>query len=99
MGDAAYDVVVVGSGGAGMSAAVEARAAGARVLVVTKSALGASNTGRAQGGIQAALGDGDSWDDHYADTLASGHHGDDPAPARLLTERGPRPTARLGGAA
>ena len=52
------DVLVVGSGGAGMSAALAARSAGATVAIATKSALGASNTGRAQGGIQAAVGDG-----------------------------------------
>ena len=97
-GDAGYDVVVVGSGGAGMSAAVEARAAGARVLVVTKSRLGASNTGRAQGGIQAAMGDDDSWDDHYEDTLAAGHHHGDPALVRHLTQHGPGAIAWLAEA-
>ena len=50
------DVLVVGSGGAGMSAAVAACEQGADVPVITKSALGAPNTGRAEGGIQAALG-------------------------------------------
>ena len=90
-----YDVVVVGSGGAGMSAAVAAREEGARVLVVTKSALGASNTGRAQGGIQAAMGDDDSWQDHMEDTLAAGHGDGDPALVRHLVESGPEAIAWL----
>lgn len=83
-----YDVAVVGSGGAGMAATVEARAAGASVVVVTKSMLGASNTGRAQGGIQAAVADDDCWQDHRDDTLAAGHHHGDPALVRHLVEHG-----------
>ncbi len=83
------DVLVVGSGGAGMSAAIAARDVGASVIVVTKSALGASNTGRAQGGIQAALGADDSTEDHFADTLAAGHDDGDPALVRTLVEGGP----------
>lgn len=82
-------MLVVGSGGAGMSAAVAARAAGARVVVVTKSALGASNTGRAQGGIQAAVGPDDSTQDHLDDTFAAGHEDADPALVRTLVEGGP----------
>lgn len=82
-------MLVVGSGGAGMSAAVAARGAGARVVVVTKSALGASNTGRAQGGIQAAVGPDDSTRDHLDDTFAAGHGDADPALVRTLVEGGP----------
>ncbi|MGE4178085.1 MAG: FAD-binding protein, partial [Thermoleophilia bacterium] len=66
--DARADVLVVGSGGAGMSAALGAAAAGAHVVITTKSALGAGNTGKAQGGIQAALGDDDSVESHFEDT-------------------------------
>lgn len=83
------DVLVVGSGGAGMSAAVAARDAGATVLVVTKSALGASNTGRAQGGIQAAVGPDDSTRDHMEDTFAAGHGNADPVLVSTLVEGGP----------
>ena len=72
-----------------MSAAVAARAAGASVTLITKSALGASNTGRAQGGIQAAIGDGDSVQSHFVDTLAAGHNDGTPELVRLLTEGGP----------
>lgn len=83
------DVLVVGSGGAGMSAAIAARAAGSSVVLATKSALGASNTGRAQGGIQAAVGDGDTVDSHFADTFAAGHRDAVPDLARTLVDGGP----------
>ena len=89
------DVLVVGSGGAGMSAAIAAREAGASVIVITKSALGASNTGRAQGGIQAAVGPDDTTDDHFADTFAAGHGDADPDLARTLVEGGPDAIAWL----
>ena len=87
--DGVFDVLVVGSGGAGMSAAIAAGGAGARVLVTTKSALGASNTGRAQGGIQAALGDDDSVESHFEDTFAAGHRAARPELVRALTAGGP----------
>ncbi len=83
------DVLVVGSGGAGMSAAIAAHEAGAHVVVVTKSALGASNTGRAQGGIQAALGADDSTTDHFDDSFAAGHEEARPELLRTLVEGGP----------
>jgi succinate dehydrogenase / fumarate reductase flavoprotein subunit/L-aspartate oxidase len=88
-------VLVVGSGGAGCSAVLAARAAGARVVVATKSALGASNTGRAQGGIQAAIGDDDSVESHFEDTLAAGHHDGVPELVRGLTESAPDAIAWL----
>ena len=93
--DARADVLVVGSGGAGMAAALSARAAGARVTVVTKSALGAGNTGRAQGGIQAAIGDDDSTESHFEDTFAAGHRAARPALVRGLAEGGPAAVAWL----
>lgn len=83
------DVLVVGSGGAGMSATIAARAAGSSVIIATKSALGASNTGRAQGGIQAAIGDGDTVESHFADTFAAGHRDAVPDLARTLVDGGP----------
>jgi L-aspartate oxidase len=93
--DARADVLVVGSGGAGMSAAVSAAAAGASVVVTTKSALGAGNTGRAQGGIQAAVGDDDSVDAHFEDTFAAGHRAARPGLVRHLADGGPEAIAWL----
>ena len=92
-----WDVVVVGSGGAGMSAAITAADAGASVLVVTKSALGASNTGRAQGGIQAAVGPEDTPDTHFRDTFAAGHDRGEPSLVRRLTQDGPGAIRWLAG--
>ena len=82
-------MLVVGSGGAGMSAALAARATGATVVIATKSALGASNTGRAQGGIQAAVGALDTLDSHYEDTFAAGHRDAKPDLVRTLVAGGP----------
>ena len=92
-----FDVLVVGSGGAGCSAALAAREAGASVLVATKSALGASNTGRAQGGIQAALGDDDSVESHAEDTFAAGHRTARPELVRGLTHSAPGAITWLEG--
>ena len=78
-----------------MSAAISAADAGAAVLVTTKSALGAGNTGRAQGGIQAAMGDDDSTESHFEDTFAAGHHAARPELVRQLTEGGPGAIAWL----
>jgi aspartate oxidase len=82
-----------------MSAAGAAREAGASVAVATKSALGASNTGRAQGGIQAAVGEGDTVESHFADTFRAGHERARPELVRGLVEGGPEAIdwlARLG---
>jgi L-aspartate oxidase len=65
------DVVVVGSGAAGISAALTAAAAGLRVLVVTKDLVGGA-TPLAQGGLAAALGPGDTAAAHVSDTLVAG---------------------------
>src|SRR5579864_2581524 len=67
-----FDVLVVGAGGAGLRAAVEASAAGAKVGVVSKSLLGKAHTVMAEGGMAAAMGnvdDRDSWRVHFADTM------------------------------
>ena len=61
------DVLVVGAGGAGLSAAWAARRSGADVLHVTKGSKASCNTAKAQGGIQAAVGDDDSPEQHAAD--------------------------------
>ena len=95
LSDARTDVLVVGSGGAGMSAVLSASRAGADVIVTTKSALGAGNTGKAQGGIQAAIGDDDSVESHYQDTFAAGHHAARPELVRQLADGGPEAIAWL----
>ena len=78
-----------------MSAAISAAEADASVLVTTKSALGAGNTGRAQGGIQAAIGDDDSTESHFEDTFAAGHRVARPDLVRQLAEGGPDAIAWL----
>jgi aspartate oxidase len=76
-----FDVLVVGSGASGLSAAVSAERAGARVAIATKGSLQACNSAKAQGGIQAAFGDDDSPEQHAADVLKSSH---DTADLRLV---------------
>jgi L-aspartate oxidase len=83
------DVVVAGSGIAGLSAALHARAAGHAVTVVTKVTVGDGSTRWAQGGIAAALDPADSPADHLADTLAAGVGLCDEAAVRVLVEEGP----------
>ncbi|HYX95244.1 MAG TPA: fumarate reductase/succinate dehydrogenase flavoprotein subunit [Geodermatophilus sp.] len=71
----AYDVVVVGAGGAGLRAAIAAHEAGARTAVVCKSLLGKAHTVMAEGGIAAAMGNAypeDSWRVHFRDTMRGG---------------------------
>src|ERR671926_1961319 len=70
-----YDVVVVGAGGAGLRAAIEARQNGARTAVVCKSLLGKAHTVMAEGGIAAAMGNlwpDDNWRVHFRDTMRGG---------------------------
>jgi L-aspartate oxidase len=83
------DVLVAGSGLAGLLAAVRATDAGHRVTLVTKSALPESNTRYAQGGIAAALFPDDSTDAHILDTLRAGAGLCDPAAVTVLCEEGP----------
>lgn len=67
------DVLVIGGGGAGSSAAIEAHKAGARVMIVTKLRIGDANTMMAEGGIQAADKPNDSPAQHYLDAFGGGH--------------------------
>jgi len=72
-----YDVLVVGAGGAGLRAAIEASAAGVSVGLVCKSLLGKAHTVMAEGGIAAALAnvdDRDNWSVHFADTMRGGQY-------------------------
>ncbi len=83
------DFVIVGSGIAGLRAALALADAG-RVLILTKAEPLDSNTGYAQGGIAVALGDDDSPALHAADTLAAGDGLCDEAAVRVLVDEGPR---------
>jgi len=72
-----YDVLVIGAGGAGLRAAIEASAAGVKVGLVCKSLLGKAHTVMAEGGIAAALAnvdDRDNWRVHFADTMRGGQY-------------------------
>ncbi|MDX6274178.1 MAG: L-aspartate oxidase [Frankiales bacterium] len=82
------DVIVVGSGVAGLTAALHARGAG-KVLLVTKALLDDGSTRWAQGGIAAALGPGDTPDQHRRDTLTAGVGLCDEAAVRVLVTEGP----------
>jgi L-aspartate oxidase len=83
------DVVVVGSGIAGLSAALHARDAGYSVVVVTKVVIGAGSTRWAQGGIAAALDSADSPHQHLADTLDAGVGLCDESAVRVMVTEGP----------
>jgi len=72
-----YDILVIGAGGAGLRAAIEAAASGLKVGVVSKSLLGKAHTVMAEGGIAAALAnvdDRDNWRVHFADTMRGGQY-------------------------
>jgi succinate dehydrogenase / fumarate reductase, flavoprotein subunit len=70
-----YDVVVIGAGGSGLRAAIEARQAGQRTAVISKSLFGKAHTVMAEGGCAAAMGNmnpNDSWQVHFRDTMRGG---------------------------
>jgi succinate dehydrogenase / fumarate reductase flavoprotein subunit len=70
-----YDVVVIGAGGAGLRAAVEAREAGLRVAIICKSLFGKAHTVMAEGGVAASMGNvnsSDNWQVHFRDTMRGG---------------------------
>ncbi len=90
-----HDVVVIGAGGAGLRAAIESSANGAKTAVICKSLLGKAHTVMAEGGVAAAMGnvdDRDNWEVHFSDTMRGGgylnnyvmaeHHARE-APARV----------------
>jgi succinate dehydrogenase / fumarate reductase flavoprotein subunit len=87
-----YDVLIVGAGGAGLRAAIEASAAGAKVGVVSKSLLGKAHTVMAEGGVAAALAnvdDRDSWRVHFADTMRGGQYVNNPRMAEIHARQAP----------
>jgi succinate dehydrogenase / fumarate reductase, flavoprotein subunit len=70
-----FDVIVIGAGGAGLRAAIEAQTAGARTALICKSLLGKAHTVMAEGGVAAALGTvypEDNWEVHFRDTMRGG---------------------------
>ncbi|MCU0279723.1 MAG: L-aspartate oxidase [Candidatus Nanopelagicales bacterium] len=89
------DVVVVGSGIAGLTTAIRARRAGRKVVVVTKAQVDEGSTRWAQGGIAAALAPEDSPEAHLQDTLVAGAGLCDVAAVRVLVESGPAAVRRL----
>jgi L-aspartate oxidase len=91
------DVAVVGSGAAGMSAALAAAGHGRRVLLITKEDLGGGATPLAQGGLAAAIGPGDDAAAHHRDTLEAGAGLCDPAAVATLVSEAPGEIARLAG--
>ncbi|MCW4467198.1 L-aspartate oxidase [Glutamicibacter sp. MNS18] len=92
-------LLIIGSGAAGILAALEAAARGAHPVLVTKDALGAGNTGYAQGGISAltplGVARGDSVQAHVADTLAAGAGHCSPAAVATLCQDAPELVTRL----
>ena len=70
-----YDVIIIGAGGAGMRAAIEAKERGLRVALICKSLLGKAHTVMAEGGVAAAMGnvyEEDNWKVHFRDTMRGG---------------------------
>jgi succinate dehydrogenase / fumarate reductase flavoprotein subunit/L-aspartate oxidase len=84
-----FDVLVVGSGAAGLAAAVSAERAGARVGLATKTTLQACNSAKAQGGIQAAFGEDDSPEIHAEDVMRSSHETANLRLVEILTSEAP----------
>jgi len=83
------DVLILGGGGAGVSAALTLAESGLQVHLATKLRLGDANTVMAEGGIQSALAGQDSTRRHFADSLVGGHGNNDPELLRILCEHGP----------
>lgn len=87
-----YDVLVIGAGGAGLRAAIEASAAGVKVGLICKSLLGKAHTVMAEGGMAAAMGnvdDRDNWRVHFADTMRGGQYLNNPRMAELHAKTAP----------
>src|SRR3989441_7821854 len=87
-----HDVLVIGAGGAGLRAAIEAKAAGVSVGLVCKSLLGKAHTVMAEGGVAAALGHvdpADRWQTHFRDTMIGGKLLNNPRMAELHAKESP----------
>lgn len=83
------DVLIIGGGGGGCAAALTAARQGAQVILATKLRLGDSNTVMAEGGIQAAIGEDDSPQLHFEDTLRAGHFCGEPELVAQMVMDGP----------
>ncbi len=93
-----YDVIVIGAGGAGLRAAIESSASGARTALVCKSLLGKAHTVMAEGGIAAALGNveaEDNWQIHFQDTLFGGKYLNNWRMAELHAKQAPERVREL----
>lgn len=90
-----HDVLVVGGGGAGLRAAIAAHEEGADVAIVSKLHPVRSHTGAAEGGINAALRDGDSWEDHAYDTMKGSDYLADAPAIEVLTQTSPEEVIQL----
>jgi succinate dehydrogenase / fumarate reductase flavoprotein subunit len=87
-----YDVVVVGAGGSGLRAAIEARLRGKKTAVISKSLLGKAHTVMAEGGCAAAMGNvnpNDNWQVHFRDTMRGGKFLNNPRMAELHAKEAP----------
>lgn len=93
-----YDVLVIGAGGAGLRAAIEASAAGVKVGLICKSLLGKAHTVMAEGGMAAAMAnvdDRDSWKVHFADTMRGGQYVNNWRMAELHAKEAPERVKEL----
>ena len=87
-----YDVVIIGAGGAGLRAAIEASSSGSKVAMISKSMLGKAHTVMAEGGAAAALANKDprdSWQTHFRDTLKGGKYLGDWRMAQIHAQQAP----------
>jgi len=87
-----YDVIVIGAGGAGLRAAIEAREQGLRVAILCKSLFGKAHTVMAEGGIAASMGNvnsKDSWQVHFCDSLRGGKFLNNPRMVELHAQEAP----------
>jgi succinate dehydrogenase / fumarate reductase flavoprotein subunit len=88
-----YDVIVIGAGGAGLRAAIEARQQGLRTAIICKSLFGKAHTVMAEGGIAASMGnanENDNWQVHFRDTLRGGKFLNNPRMAELHAKEAPQ---------
>lgn len=87
-----YDVIVIGAGGAGLRAAIEAREQGLRTAIICKSLFGKAHTVMAEGGIAASMGnvnEKDNWQTHFRDTMRGGKFLNNPRMAELHAKEAP----------